>query len=283
MATNSNTAGFPRTVKRSLVYLVLALLGTIAFFPLLWMFYSSFKSNQEIVMNTMALPTALHFENYRDAWSVAKIGVYFGNSLFVSTVSVLLIILFGTMASFILAKFRFLGQKAVYNYFIVGMLIPMQTVLVPLFIVMKNMGLLNSYWSLILSYTGAGLPLAIFVLESFIRAFPDSVIEAAVIDGSTMGRVFTQMVVPMSVPAISTIGILSFLNNWKEFSFALVFISDESKKTLPLGLYNFLGEYTNNYAQLFAALVIASLPIIVMYLCLQKQIVNGMTAGAVKG
>lgn len=235
------------------------------------------------MMDTLSMPTILHFENYIGAWNEAKIGVYFFNSLIVSVGSVILVILLGTSASFILAKFKFRSSRAVYNYFIIGMLIPMQTTLVPLFIVMKNMNMLNSYWSLILAYTATGLPLAIFVLESFIRAFPDSIVEAAVIDGSSMFRVFLKMILPMSIPAIATVGILTFLNNWKEFSFALVLISDESKKTLPLGLYNFLGEFTSNYAQLFAALMIASIPIIIIYLFLQKQIVNGMTAGAVKG
>jgi raffinose/stachyose/melibiose transport system permease protein len=165
----------------------------------------------------------------------------------------------------------------------VGMLIPLQSILVPLFIQMRSLKLLDNEWSLILSYTAFGLPVTIFVLESFMKAFPDSIIEAAIMDGSSIIRVFFNIIIPMTRPAIATITILNFLNNWKEFSFALIFITDDSKKTLPLGLYNFLGAYTSDYAGLMAALVIASIPVVVIYLVLQEQIINGMTAGAVKG
>jgi raffinose/stachyose/melibiose transport system permease protein len=247
------------------------------------MVYTSLKTNPEITMSTFALPKTLHFENYVNAWKTANMGVYFINSIFVCVTSIVLTIMIGALAAFILAKFQFKAKKFIYSLFIIGMLIPMQAVLVPLFIQMRTLKLLDNPLSLILSYTAFGLPITIFILESFIKSFPDSIIEAGIMDGGEIRHIFLKMILPMSRPAIATVVILNFLNNWKEFSFALIFISTDSKKTLPLGLYNFIGAYSSNYAELMAAMMIASVPIIILYLILQEQIINGMTAGAVKG
>jgi raffinose/stachyose/melibiose transport system permease protein len=264
-------------------YLILGILAVATLFPLLWMTYSSFKTNQEFAVSVIALPKQIHLENYAHAWKTANIGIYFFNSLFVSIASIIFTVLIGASAAFVLAKFKFRFQKAVSSIFVIGMLIPLQAVLVPLFSLMRGFHLLNTPWSLIMVYTAFGLPLTIFLMESFIASFPDSIMEASIIDGATMGRIFFSIVLPMTRPVIATVAILNFLNNWKEFSFALVFINSEHKKTLPLGLYNFLGAYTTDYAGLMAALVIATVPILIMYLLLQEQVINGMTAGAVKG
>lgn len=271
-----------QTAKFSL-YAGLYLFAIPILFPLIWMLYTSFKTNREISMNTWALPATLHFQNYLNAWETAKIGVYLFNSIYISTLAVILTLVISCAAAFVLAKFSFPFQKLIYSFFIVGMLIPLQSVLVPLFIQMRNLNLLNSPWSLILSYTAFGLPISVFILENFIRGLPDSVIEAAVMDGSSLTRVFFSLILPMARPALATVTILNFLNNWKEFSFSLIFINDDLKKTLPTGLYNFVGAYSSNYAELMAAVSIASLPIIALYLLLQEQVVQGMTAGAVKG
>lgn len=266
-----------------LIYLFLSLFAIPTLFPLVWMFYTSLKTNQEITMDLFALPQALHWENYLYAWQTAKIGVYFGNSMVVTFGAIVFTVFISASAAFILAKFDFRLRRAIYSFFIIGMLIPLQTVLVPLFIQMRSFNLLNSLWSLILSYTAFSLPISIYILESFIKMFPDSILEVAAIDGASIPRIFFTIILPMSRPALATVVILNFLNNWKEFSFALIFISRDLKKTLPLGLYNFLGAYTTNYAGLMAALTIASLPVLGLYLILQEQVIKGMTAGAVKG
>ena len=272
-----------RSINKIILYVILCLVSATTLFPLFWMVYTSFKTNQEISMSTFSMPTSLHFENYANAWKLAHIGTYFLNSIYVSIMAVILTVFIGAAAAFIISKFKFKAKKLVYSMFIIGMLIPLQSVLVPLFIQMRSFHLLDSPWSLILSYTAFGLPITIFILESFMRSFPDEVIEASIIDGSTIKRLFFTIVLPMSKPAIASVIILNFLNNWKEFSFALIFISLETKKTLPLGLYNFLGAETSNYSGLTAALVIASIPIIVMFMLMQKSVISGMTAGAVKG
>lgn len=269
--------------EKPLLYLLLSLLGIATLFCLVWMFYTSFKSNAEITMNIFAFPTRLHFENYVNAWQTARIGVYLFNSVWVALAAIGITVLISAAAAFILSKFAFRLRNLIYTLFIIGMLIPLQSLLVPLFIQMRNLNLLNSQWSLVFSYTAFGLPITIFILESFMRSFPDAIIEAAVMDGSSIPKVFWEIILPMARPAVATVTILNFLNNWKEFSFALIFINDDFKKTLPLGLYNFLGAYSSNYAELMAALTISSIPIIVLYFILQEQVINGMTSGAVKG
>lgn len=272
-----------RLSVQTITYLLLAAFAVTTLFPLIWMFYSSFKTNQDIALGTFSLPTVWHWQNYVDAWQTAKIGTYFLNSVFVSIGAIAATIVAGASAAFILAKFPFRLRGLVYGFFIVGMLIPLQSVLVPLFIQMRDFKLLDSPWSLILSYTAFGLPITIFLMESFIRSFPDSILEAAILDGASIRRIFLSLVLPMSQPVVATVAILNFLNNWKEFSFALIFLTTDEKKTLPLGLYNFLGAYTADYAGLMAALMIASVPLLVLYFLLQEQIIRGMTAGAVKG
>ena len=269
--------------EKPVLYIILGLLSVLTLFCLIWMFYTSFKSDQEISLNIFSLPSKLHIENYVNAWQTAKIGVYLFNSVFVAVAAIILTVLFSAAAAFVLSKFTFRLQKLIYTMFIIGMLIPLQSVLVPLFIQMRNLNLLNTRWSLIFSYTAFGLPITVFILESFMRAFPDAIMEAAVMDGCSIPRLFFRIILPMTRPAIATVTILNFLNNWKEFSFALIFINDDIKKTLPLGLYNFLGAYSSNYGELMAALTISSIPIIVLYLILQEQVIYGMTSGAVKG
>jgi raffinose/stachyose/melibiose transport system permease protein len=264
-------------------YALLIVLGFITIFPLIWMLYSSFKTNPEFSRSVIALPESLRFENYINAWKTAHIGTYFFNSIFVSVLSIVLTVVIGASAAFVLAKFVFPGKGIIRSLFIAGMLIPLQAVFVPLYTIMRDIHVYNTPWALILVYTAFGLPLTIFLMESFIASFPDSIMEAAIIDGSTMPRIFFSIILPMTRPVVATVAIVNFLTNWKEFGFALVFISSESKKTLPSGLYNFLGAYTTDYTGLMAALVIATLPLFILYIILQEQIINGMTAGAVKG
>lgn len=272
-----------KIIVRAILYTILCIVSVPTLYPLMWMLYTSLKSNKDISMNIFALPTQLHYENYVTAWNEAKIGLYFLNSVTVSIVSIILTILLGASAAFILSKFKFRFQRTVYSMFIIGMLIPLQSVLVPLFIQMKSFKLFDSLWSLIFTYTAFGLPITIFILESFLKSLSDEIIEASIIDGSAAARIFFKIILPMSKPAIASVTILNFLNNWNEFSFALIFISGETKKTLPLGLYTFLGARTSNYAELMAAMMISSIPVIVLYLVMQRHVIEGMTAGAVKG
>ncbi|OPJ54719.1 carbohydrate ABC transporter permease [Clostridium oryzae] len=267
---------------RALFYIILILFGLLNIYPLIWMALTSFKTNQQISTNTFSLPTSFHFENYAHAWKTANIGTYFINSAFVAIISIIVTVLLGAMAAYILAKFKFKLRGFIYTLFMFGMLIPVHSLLVPLFIQMRFLHLLNTRWALIFPYVAFAFPITIFILESFMRAFPNDIEEAAVIDGCSIPRLFLKIILPMTRPAIATVVILDFLNNWNEFAFALVLVSNDKLKTLPIGLVNFIGGFSSDYAQMMAAMVISALPTIILYFFLQDYIIKGMTQGALK-
>lgn len=282
-AARIRSAGLRRTAWRSFVYLLLICYALINVYPIFWMALNSLKDNAEFARNPFGFPHALHLENYRVAWDTARLEVYFFNSVLVSVVAVILTVLCGSLASFVFARFPFKWGGKVYWYFVFGMLIPIHATLVPLFIQMRQIGLLNTYASIILPYMAFNLPITVFILTSFMKSFSKDIEESAVMDGCGVFRIFWKIILPMSGPALATVVILNFINNWNEFSFALVLINEESMKTLPLGLANFSGQFTTNYGAQMAGLTMAILPVIVIYLFLEKYVVKGMTAGAVKG
>nr|WP_306220757.1 carbohydrate ABC transporter permease [Cohnella sp. WQ 127256] len=252
-------------------------------FPLIWMLYSSLKTEREFSLNIMSLPTKPQFQNYIDAFEIGKMGSYFWNSAFVSFFTVIFTILFGFFTAYILARFKFPFRNVIYFMFLTGMLIPIHGLLIPIFIEFKALGLLNKQITLIFPYVAFNLSMAIFLFENFIKTVPLDVEEAACIDGSSSTRTVLSIVFPLCLPVISTAIILFFLGAWNEFPFALVLIESADLRTLPIGLTNFNGQYTANYTQMLAAMAIVVLPVIIVYLAFAKKVMQGMTAGAVKG
>jgi raffinose/stachyose/melibiose transport system permease protein len=270
-------------LKLSVIHLTLAVLCLINILPILWMIVSSFKSEEEFSINPMGLPKLWDFSNYAKAWKVAHLGTYFWNSLFVTVAAILLTVLLGALSSYFISRFEFRLSKWVYGLFIVGMTIPIHATLVPIFILIKKLGLMNTQLSLVLPYTAFHLSITIFILVGFMRLFPKDIEESAIIDGGGVYRVFWSIILPMTRPALATVIIINFIYNWNEFLFALVLISKNGLKTLPLGLANFAGTETKFQTMQMAALTMALLPVLAFYLLLEKQLVQGMTAGAVKG
>nr|WP_133578871.1 carbohydrate ABC transporter permease [Aureibacillus halotolerans] len=266
-----------------MIYIVLSIYGLINVYPLIWMFINSFKSNAEFAKDSFGLPEVWQFENYARAWETANLDVYFLNSLIVSVTAVIVTVFAGAMASYFLSRFVFKGRKVLQSFFVFGLLIPIHATLVPMFILMRNIGLLDTHIGLILPYVAFNLPITIFLLVSFMESFPKDIEESAVMDGCGVFRIFWSIILPMTRPAIATVVILNVINNWNEFSFALVLINDDALKTLPYGLANFSGQYTTDYGSQMAGLTLAVIPIVIIYLLLEKQLVKGMTAGAVKG
>ncbi|WP_336990662.1 carbohydrate ABC transporter permease [Bacillus infantis] len=269
--------------KRPIIYAVLIIFAIVNAYPIIWMAINSFKSEKEFATNQFGLPSTFVFENYISAWETANLGTLFTNSLFVTITATLLTVLIGAIASYFLSRFHFKLNKAAYVFFIFGMLIPIHATLVPMFILMRNLGLLNMPITLIFPYIAFHLPITIFILTSFMKAFPKDIEESAIMDGCGIFRIFWSIILPMSRPALATVVILNFIYNWNEFSFALVLINDPALQTLPLGLASFAGQFTTNYGAQMAGLTMSMIPILAFYLLLEKEIVNGMTAGAVKG
>ncbi|MCK0471017.1 carbohydrate ABC transporter permease [Halalkalibacter sp. APA_J-10(15)] len=272
-----------KRISRVLIYGVLIVFALINSYPILWMIMNSFKTGQDFALNPFGLPNEWILTNYVDAWVTANIDTYFFNSVFVSIVAVIVTILVGALASFFLARFDFRGRKLLYGFFVLGLLVPIHATLVPMFILMQRLGLIDTYLALIFPYIAFNLPITIFLLTSFMSSFPKEIEESAIMDGCGVLRVFWSIILPMTRPALATAIILNFINNWNEFSFALVLINNDELRTLPLGLANFAGQYGTNYTAQMSALTIVLIPTIIFYLVMEKQIVQGMTQGAVKG
>lgn len=264
-------------------YTFLSLFAIMNIVPLFWMVVNSLKKEQEYAANPFSFPTSLQFSNYTQAWKVANMDVYFFNSILVTFVSLIVTVLLGALAAYFLSRFKFKLRGLTYSLFLLGMLVPIHATLIPIFLIMQKLHLIDTYLSLILPYTAFHLSLTVFILEGFMRGFPKDMEESGVMDGAGIYRIFWSIILPITRPALATVVILNFIYNWNEYLFALVLITSSEFKTLPLGLANFVGIETASLTLQMAALTIALIPIIIFYLLLQKQLVNGMTAGAVKG
>jgi ABC-type glycerol-3-phosphate transport system permease component len=259
-------------------------------YPMVWMAYSSLKDDGAIFHSPFALPdfADLRFENYGRAWHQAKFSAYFFNSAVVTVTSVVAIVTLGAMAAYALARFYHPAGRAVFWLFLSGLMIPVQLAVVPLFFELRALGLLNSKLGLILVYTANGLPFAIFILAGFFRSLPRSLYEAAVIDGCSEFGAFWRVLLPLARPGLVTVAIFQFIGVWKEYFFAFMLTGGDvagTARTLPLGLANLsiTAQYRTDYGMLFAGLVLVTVPILLIYLLLQRQIVKGVAAGALKG
>lgn len=259
------------------------LFSVTCIFPIIWMIYSSLKTDQEFSLDILSLPKKLIFDNYAQAIEEGNIGSYFMNSMFNTLITVAVVIVIAFVTGYCLSRFKFRGRTFVYYMFLSGMLIPIYALLIPIFVEFKSLGLLNKRYTLILPYIAFALPVAVFLVESSVASVPIEIEEAACIDGSSFLHTMFAIVMPMCRPVLSTSAILTFLNTWNEFPLALVLIRSNSLKTMPIGLTNFVGSYTVNYPLMLAALVVSTLPVVIMYLLFYNQIMKGMTAGAVKG
>ena len=269
-----------------------ALLGYSAWlvFPMLWVAYSSLKGDDEIFRHTFALPSPSNLQtgNYVSAWTAAHFGAYFMNSVVVTATSVALILALGSMAAYALARFHHPAGRLVFGLILAGLTIPAQLAVVPLFFELRTLGLLNSRTGLILVYTANGLPFAVFILGGFFRSLPRSLYEAAIVDGCGEFAAFWKVLLPLARPAMVTVAIFQFIGVWKEYFYAFMLVSGDAEgaaRTLPLGLANLsiAAEYRTEYGMLFAGLVLVTAPILVVYAALQRHIVKGIAAGALKG
>jgi ABC-type glycerol-3-phosphate transport system permease component len=278
------------SLSRALIAAALCCYAAWVVFPMAWVAYSSLKSDRAIFADTFALPSPdrLRFDNYGNAWRQAHFRDYFVHSVLVTGVSVTLVVAFGAMAAYALARFYHPLGRAAFWLFLAGLMIPAQLAIVPLFFEMRAVGLLNTLPGLILVYTANGLPFTIFVLAAFFRSLPRSLYEAAVTDGCTEFSAFWRVMLPLARPGLVTVAIFQFIGVWKEYFYAFMLAGGDPAGrsfTLPLGLANLsiTAQYRSDYGMLFAGLVLVTLPILVIYLLLQHQIVKGVASGALKG
>lgn len=271
-----------RRHTRFAVYAALALLTVLELFPIGWLVSFSLKSNREIVTKSaFSLPERLLAENYRLAWTKGRINAYFVNSVVVAGASLALTLLLGGMAAYAIARMRWKLSAAIQYVFLAGMMVPVHATLIPLFIILRRIGVLSSHLALILPYIAMGLPLAVFVFANFLRSVPYELEAAAFIDGCGVFRSLFHVMLPAVQPAVATVGIFTFITSWNEFIMAATFIHNPSLRTLPLGLMAFQGEHSADWGPMGAAILIASVPILAMYLLASERVERSFTAGAI--
>jgi raffinose/stachyose/melibiose transport system permease protein len=263
-------------------WVVLLAALAISIGPFLYLISVSLMSNQQIFNGTViAWPWRL--ENYPEAWVVTRIGTLYWNSIYISTVSMVLTVAISALAGYGLGRLEFPGKPYVFALILIGLTIPLQIALIPLFVNLRTLGLMNTPLALIGPYTAFGLAFGTYIMKGFFEELPRELEEAARIDGASDFRIFWQIMLPLTRPALATIAIFLFLQNWNEFLFALTFVTENSMRTLPTGIYALISsEFYGNYGLLAAALVLFSLPVLVLYFIFQQQFIEGLTAGALK-
>jgi N-acetylglucosamine transport system permease protein len=279
-------------VTESLINFSLIFWAVLVIFPMIWLVYTSFKTDQEIFFSPWSLPDALQLDNFTRAWTKVHVGQYFANSMIVVVPGLFLTLAVSSLAAYVLGRFRFPGNRALFYLFMAGLLFPIFMALVPLFFLVQDLGRmihpllgLNQYPGLILVYTAYSLPFTVFFLTGFFRTLPSELHEAALIDGANEYQVFFRVMLPLAQPGLVTMAIFNFLGMWNQFILPLVLMTDRSRYVLPQGLAFMLQQqkYQNDWSALFAAVTIIMIPTLLVYVIFQNKIQKGITVGALKG
>lgn len=285
-AAPRRTARKQVSVYLRLAHLALALWALIVIAPVVFVFLGSFKNNTEIFGSPLSLPGAFRLGNWVRAWQTAHVGRYLVNTVLVVAGGVTLTMLLGSMAAYVLARYTFPGNRAVYYLFVAGMTFPMFLALVPLFFVVRNLGLLGTHTGLILAYAAYSLPFTVFFLTAFFKTLPTSVAEAALIDGCSHVRIFFQVMLPMAKPGLVSLAIFNIIGQANQYLLPMALLPGDAqdKFVLTQGISNISVEagYQADWGGLFAALSISVVPLLVVYVLFHRQIQSGLTAGALK-
>jgi len=272
------------SVSKILLYAALTVVAIIQLFPLYWMFSFSLKSNAEIFGgNPIGLPSTWLWSNYSKAILRGNVGHYFLNSVIVTAATIILTSIFAVMASYALTRMVFKIRKPLNSLFILGLTVPLHSAMLPIFIILRNLKLVNSYWALILPYAAFAIPMAILIISGFMISIPKELEEAACIDGCSIYQIFFKIILPLMKPAIATVTIFTFLQAWNELMYAVVFISDERYKTLTVGIQSLAGQYTTEWGPIGAGLMVATIPTLIIYAFMSKKVQESLVVGAVKG
>lgn len=271
-------------VIQVITYIGLAFWTLVNIFPIYWMFTFSLKDNSEIFgENVAGLPKHWLWSNYSDAMHTGHMGVYFTNSILVAVATILITLVAALMATYAITRFVWKGSKSMNAFFMLGLTIPIHASIVPIYVTLSRIHMLNTYWALIIPYSAFSLAMAILICTGFMGDIPRDLDEAAHIDGCGVWGIFFKIIVPLMRPALATIGIYTFLQCWNELMFANIFNSKEALKTLPVGIQSLSGQYTTDWGPIGAALVVATFPTLLVYVFLSKKIQESFIAGAVKG
>ena len=268
-----------------LIRLVFLLYSVIVIYPVIWTILSSFKTNQEFYKSAWSLPSKFNLENYINAWYTANVGTYFLNSIIVVACSVALTLILSATTAYVLARFKFSGNVFLKTLYMSGLYVPTILGIVPIFLLLIDLGLLNTWTGLILIYTVFSLPFSVFLLIGFFKTIPNEIADAAKIDGCSEYGTFWRIMFPISKTGLITASIFNYIWVWNDYLFAMTFITNDNKRTLPVGLVRLTEtlQFKTEWGALFAGLVIIMTPSIIIYSLFQSQLTKGLTAGSVKG
>lgn len=264
-------------------WLLIILFALYAIIPLLWLSMTSLKTNSELLANPFSLPKIPQFQNYINAFQAAGIGHMLFNSLIIGIIATTLNVFLVAMISYALSRFQFKGKEVIFIMFSSAILVPLNALMVPYYFIINKLGLYNTYAGLIIVYTSIGLPISIFIVRGFMNTIPKELDEAACIDGCGFYSRFFRVILPLSKIGLVTAATLQFLVCWNEFIYAMLLTSSQTLHTIQLGIRYFTNQFTTDYVSMYAAIVISIVPSIIAYMCFQKQIIAGLTSGAVKG
>lgn len=283
-------------VAKVFIYLVLAVLAITILVPVAWVFVASIKENSEFYGNPWTLPKGFHFQNFIDAWQTADMGSFVLNSVLVTALGIVLLIIIALPAAYVLARFPFKGRKLWSTLFMAGLFINVNYIVVPIFLMLNNGDsflrrvfgspfFLNNLFILALVYASTALPFTIYLLSGYFKSLAKDYEEAAYVDGAGYFRTMVQVIMPMAKPSIVTVVLFNFLAFWNEYIISMTLLTKPELKTLPVGLMNLMAAQKSavQYGQMYAGLVIVMIPTLILYICVQKKLTQGMTLGGLKG
>jgi raffinose/stachyose/melibiose transport system permease protein len=262
---------------------VLLFWSVMVLFPIWTMVVNSFKNQTDIFKDPFGLPLNPTVSGYSSVFSDSNFIFYFRNSLFVTLISLFLILFFGSLAGYALAKWKSRISNIIYLFFIAGLMIPIRLGTINIFQIIKSLGLMETVFSLIPVYVAMGLPIATFVLTSFIKAVPQDLLDAAAIDGASRWKIYLNIIIPLVRPALGTVAIFNLIPIWNDIWFPLIFNLSENNKTLILGVSSLFGQYQSDWTKILVVLTLSTLPVLALYLVMSKQFIKGLTGGALKG
>lgn len=265
------------------LYALLIIFALMTVYPIFWLLVNSFKTTQEFYVNKLGLPKLFHYKNYSSAWRIGQFTSLFINSLIYTVGSTLGIMALSLGAGFGFAKLDHRSTPFLYGSFIIGILLTVQSIMVPLFLAVRAVNLYNTRIGVMIPYIGIGLPIGVYLCTQYIKSIPDSVLESVRIDGASYVRIFFAIIVPMAKPVLTTLAILNVTTVWNEFMLVNILVRSQALRSLPVGIHMFSGALGSDYGRQFAALVIGLLPMVIFYLLFRNQITKGVAAGAVKG
>ncbi len=272
-----------KAVGKTFTYIVLLMVLIVTVYPLIWMIFGSLKTSSEFYINIWFWPEIPQWSTYAAAWERVQLGQKYINSIIVFVVTMCIIIPVNNCAAYAIARTNFKAKKLVYSYLLLGIMIPAGVLGIPIFTVVLRLGLNNTLAGLILVYSAQAVSFGVFILRSFYISLPKSLEEAAMIDGTSRFGAFVRVILPLATPGIMTQVIFNGLTVWNEYFLASLMLNKEEKQTLPVGTSMFISQYGVDYPEMFAALVMVTVPMIIVYLIGQKTFIEGMVAGSVKG